>query len=720
MTALFRFSRAVPIFVLFGVCAVLNPSASFPTTSVVHADEKIVYEPGIDVRIYSVAENLTAIPELIDGQTPNVHKIVKKLDLVDSAGDFAPFDDQFLTVCSGVLNVPADGEYAFQLTSDDGSRLVLDGTVLLDHDGLHGATSINVTTSLQAGAVPLRVEHFENGGGATVRLEWKRPGGDAFEILTQEFMSTPKGLVRVTAPGHKRIKRTTFGPHPGDGTPLVDIHPAYNLMTLRPEGFEPKVGGLDFLSDGRMVVSCWEPQGRVFLVEGVHGESRDGVRVKQIASGLAEPLGLAVWNDRIFVAQKQEITELIDLNGDDVIDEYRNVCDQFDVSSNFHEFTLGLVARDGHLTFNLAIAIDPGGKSTQPQVPHRGQCARVSVDGGPVEYLASGLRTPNGIGVGTGGHIFIADNQGDWLPSSTLVQLQPGAFYGCHGGVAPGVETPKETVAPVVWLPQNEIGNSPGSLTTFPSGPYQGQIALTDVTHGGIKRVALEKVNGAYQGAVFRFSQGLEGGTNRIQIRPNGSIFVGCIGSGGNWGQNGKKKYGLQRLRPNGDSAFEMLAIRAHRNGFEIEFTEPLAEYRSCDPAAIRLEMFRYERNEEYGGPKIDNRRLPVSAVSLTPDRRRVFFEVAGLKPNHIVYFKLPPSLRSKTHKALWTTEAWYTLNALPASDGRFESSQQFLLHNTLTPQEQKDGWELLWDGKEPDTVARLSQGRVPVGRLAS
>jgi cytochrome c len=46
-------------------------------------------------------------------------------------------------------------------------------------------------------------------------------------------------------------------------------------------------------------------------------------------------------------------------------------------------------------------------------------------------------------------------------------------------------------------------------------GPYKGQMLHGDVTHGGLARDFLEKINGAYQGAVFRFTQGLEAGVNQ-------------------------------------------------------------------------------------------------------------------------------------------------------------------------------------------------------------
>src|SRR5690625_7682808 len=51
-------------------------------------------------------------------------------------------------------------------------------------------------------------------------------------------------------------------PSPGDQMSLVSHHPSYDLMTIHPSGEQPMVGGLDFLSDGRLVVTYMDQIGR--------------------------------------------------------------------------------------------------------------------------------------------------------------------------------------------------------------------------------------------------------------------------------------------------------------------------------------------------------------------------------------------------------------------------------------------------------------------------
>jgi cytochrome c len=169
---------------------------------------------------------------------------------------------------------------------------------------------------------------------------------------------------------------------------------------------------------------------------------------------------------------------------------------------------------------------------------------------GTFEFIATGLRTPNGIGYGVDSAIFIADNQGDWLPSSKILHLQPGAWYGSRSVDFEGTANLTETL-PVVWLPQDEVGNSPSQPAVLNVGPYKNQMIHGEVTNGGIKRVFAEKVNGQYQGAVFHFTQGLEAGINRLAWGSDGALYAGGVGSTGNWSHSGKLHYGLQRLTYN-------------------------------------------------------------------------------------------------------------------------------------------------------------------------
>ncbi|GIV31847.1 MAG: hypothetical protein KatS3mg030_149 [Saprospiraceae bacterium] len=462
--------------------------------------------PGAVVRVYQYDRNLTQLADLKPFPKPVFEGVVPALHA--TAEEFGELTDNFGLVAEGYLKIPKDNNYLLRLVSDDGSKLWLDGELLIDHDGLHGDSPKDAEIGLKAGFHPFRLEYFEAGGGNVVSLQWRSfDDNGSFEIVPPAAIwhkkdETPSASVAVSLGGGTRL--------PGDRTAVDGVHPSYDLAQARPDDFFPKVGGMDFLSDGRLVVSRWDPEGGVYIIDGVQTGDPAKMTAKRIAAGLHEPLGLKVVDDTIYVLQKQELTKLIDLDGDEVIDEYYTLCNSWGVSTNFHEFAFGLVYKDGYFYGSLATDILPGGAGAPVQPKDRGRTFKISRADGSIQLITSGLRTPNGIGIGVDGEIFNADNQGDWLPASKIVHITEGAFYGSRAVDFEGTAN-LPVKQPVVWLPQDEIGNSPSTPLALNDGPYKGQMIHCEVTHGGVKRVFVEKVNGEYQGCVFRFIQGLGG-----------------------------------------------------------------------------------------------------------------------------------------------------------------------------------------------------------------
>ncbi|WP_320784723.1 family 16 glycoside hydrolase [Streptomyces sp. CRN 30] len=660
-----RLRRRVVLLLTSGVLA--SGVYAAPATPAAPADIP-PQEPGVTLRVFDVQTPLDELCTLKPGQTPNHDKLMPTVDWSTEA-DFGGFADRFVTEASGYLDVPADGSYVFRLTSDDGSRLTVDDATVIDHDGLHGAEPKDGTVHLTAGAHPFRVDHFDRDGGQRLTLSWRPPGADGFTVVPEEVLSTDAGVVRVTAPGRKECEagRDT----PGDGLPLTGVRPDLTLTDLRPEGFEPQVSGMDWLPDGRLAISTWggtdNVAGEVYLLDNVTGAtSRDKVTVKKVASGLREPMGITYVDGSLYVSQKHELTRLVDSDGDDVTDAYRTVA-TWPYGGNFHEFAFGLLYRDGYFYVNLSVAIDYGGATTVPQpAPDRGATYKVHKRTGKISPVAGGLRTPNGIGWGPDGALFATDNQGGWLPASKLVQIEQGRFFNHYTEPAgPFADTP--VTRPVVWFPQNEIGNSPSTPLYLKKGTYAGQMLVGDVTYGGLQRVDLQKVKGQYQGAVFRYTQGLEAGVNRVTLGPDGAVYAGGLGADGNWGQEGKLKFGLQKLTPNGGTAFDIRTMRAVPGGFDLTYTQPLSEETAAHLVeGYEAEQWRYTPTADYGGPKIAEEKLSVRSATLAKDGRTVRLRLDGLKEDRVVHVRSPRPFSSASGETLWSTEAWYTLNELP------------------------------------------------------
>lgn len=654
---------------------------------------------GLRMKFFKVNKVNRGFEDFNFSRTAQAEMILPEINFVDK--DLTQGGENFAMVFDGYIDIPSDDHYVFRLVSDDGSFLYINGKEIIDHDGFHGAGPKNGKVALRKGLHPIRVEFFQGAGGKSIQLFWKPFGDNKFEIVPSTIFKhhTENQKPRVKS----EYSFTKSSKIAGDRYALEEMHPSFDVQQARPESFLPKVGGIDFLSDGRMVVSTWDPAGSIYLVDNHQSGDPSKINVSVYARGLAEPLGVKVVDDEIYVLQKQELTKPVDTNGDDIADDYQTLSNDWRTSGNFHEFAFGLEYKEGHFYATLATAIQPGGASTNPQIKDRGKVAKINKTTGEVEFIAHGLRTPNGIGIGVDGELFVADNQGDWLPSSKIVHVQDDAWYGSRSVDAIATEGLKETL-PVVWLPQDEIGNSPSTPMYIDKGPYAGQMIHGEVTHGGIKRVFVEKVDGQYQGCVFRFMQGLEAGVNRLRWSPDGALYAGGIGSTGNWGHTGKLWYGLQRLEYNENSTFEMLAVRAKSNGLEIEFTEPLKDGDGWNTEDYQVRQWRYQPTENYGGPKIDDENLQISSASVSPDRKKVFLEIEGLKAGYqVVYLRLNKYFLSDQNHQLWTTEAWYTMNKIPSSQGKVLDAPTQSGHNTLTAREVAEGWKLLFDGQTTD-----------------
>jgi hexosaminidase len=74
------------------------------------------------------------------------------------------------------IDIPADGDYTFYSASDDGSKLFLDGKLLINNDGLHGTIEVPGKVNLTKGKHPLEVWYFQGGGPTELVVSLEGPG----------------------------------------------------------------------------------------------------------------------------------------------------------------------------------------------------------------------------------------------------------------------------------------------------------------------------------------------------------------------------------------------------------------------------------------------------------------------------------------------------------------------------------------------------------------
>lgn len=90
----------------------------------------------------------------------------------------------------GFLNIAEEGRYQFWLTSDDGSRLSIDGRVVIDHGGVHSPSTKDGRVRLAPGSHPIRVAYFESGGEEVLNLEYSGPGIDRKPVPASVLSAT--------------------------------------------------------------------------------------------------------------------------------------------------------------------------------------------------------------------------------------------------------------------------------------------------------------------------------------------------------------------------------------------------------------------------------------------------------------------------------------------------------------------------------------------------
>ena len=89
---------------------------------------------------------------------------------------------QFSARWRGKLIAPESGDFTLAVAGDDGYRLFLDEKCVIDNWRDHGVETRSAVVNLEAGhAYDLRLEFFQNGGDALLRLLWSLPGENAFE-----------------------------------------------------------------------------------------------------------------------------------------------------------------------------------------------------------------------------------------------------------------------------------------------------------------------------------------------------------------------------------------------------------------------------------------------------------------------------------------------------------------------------------------------------------
>jgi beta-glucosidase len=106
--------------------------------------------------------------------------------------------DYFSARWTGRIVAPETGRYSLGVASDDGSRLYLDGKLLVDNWGQHGLLMKSATVDLTAGeAHDVKIEMYELGGDAGAVLGWQKVEGDPIDVAVAKAKTADVALLFV-------------------------------------------------------------------------------------------------------------------------------------------------------------------------------------------------------------------------------------------------------------------------------------------------------------------------------------------------------------------------------------------------------------------------------------------------------------------------------------------------------------------------------------------
>ena len=140
------------------------------------ADNRLNPIPGLAVSYYDLS-NPSVLPDF-DTLTPFATDVSTNVNYPSTGGNFmnSGRSDQIGAVIEGYVWALSDGIYTFSTDSDDGSALYIGDEQVVNNDGLHGMVKKGGSIPLSAGWHKIRIEFFENGGGAGLISTMTGPG----------------------------------------------------------------------------------------------------------------------------------------------------------------------------------------------------------------------------------------------------------------------------------------------------------------------------------------------------------------------------------------------------------------------------------------------------------------------------------------------------------------------------------------------------------------
>jgi hypothetical protein len=175
-----RMTRLVPFLLAFMIVAASCHAAG-------------ALAPGLVGEYFFVEDLASDFPAIPAPQKPTFKRVDPHIAFPLMRGEFygTKLSERFYVRWSGVLRAPAKGRYTLYTESDDGSRVMIHGAVVVNNYGLHAMQEEEGDVELAEGGNAILVEYIQYDGGAGIKLLWKAPGAEKVIIPKDALWHNP-------------------------------------------------------------------------------------------------------------------------------------------------------------------------------------------------------------------------------------------------------------------------------------------------------------------------------------------------------------------------------------------------------------------------------------------------------------------------------------------------------------------------------------------------